>query len=156
MPEIRLPVLDSSGQPKLEEVLPAEALEAGRFRLLASPGLVEGVAAGDELELTPDELSGFRVLQRGGQLCIWVYLPDLPPVGADGRLGRAARALGGYLDGGQSNLRILTVPVTAGFASVERELDAAVAELGRSTWAYGNVYDWRNGGRPLGWWEGLV
>jgi hypothetical protein len=85
------------------------------------------VAAGDELELTSDEPSGFRVLQRGGQLCIWVYLPDPPPVGADARLGRAARALGGYVDGGHTKLRILTVPVTAGFA-----------------------------GRPLGWWEGLV
>jgi hypothetical protein len=156
MTEIRLPVLDGSGQPKLEEVLPAEALEGGRVRLLASPGLVEGVAAGDELELTSDDPSGFRVLQRGGQLCIWVYLPAPAPVGAEARLGRAARVLGGYVDGGQNNLRILTVPVTAGFARVEAELDAVVAELGGSTWAYGNVYDWRNAGRPLGWWEGLV
>jgi uncharacterized protein DUF4265 len=156
MTEIRLPVLDGSGQPRLEEALPAEAVEPGRVRLLASPGLVEGVAAGDELELTADEPSGFRVLQRGGQLCIWVYLPEPPPMGAEERLGRAARALGGYVDGGHNNLRILTVPVTAGFARVETELDAVVAELSGSTWLYGNVYDSRNGGRPLGWWEGLV
>jgi len=156
MIEILLPALDDSGQPSLEEALPAEVVEAGHFRLLASPGLVEGVAAGDELELSADEPSGFRVLRRGGQLCIWVYLPEPPPVGAEARLDRAARALGGYVDGGQANLRILTVPVTAGFASVETELDAAVAELSGSTWYYGNVYDSRNAGRPLGWWEGLV
>lgn len=156
MIEILLPALDDSGQPGLEEALPAEAVEAGLFRLLASPGLVEGVAAGDVLELTEDEPSGFRVLRRGGQLCIWVYLPEPPPVGAEARLDRAARVLGGYVDGGQNNLRVLTVPVTAGFAGVERELDAAVAELSGSTWYYGNVYDSRNAGRPLGWWEGLV
>jgi hypothetical protein len=157
MTEIRLPVLDDSGQPRLEEALPVEAVGAGLFRLLASPGLVDGVAAGDELELTAEEPSGFRVVRRGGQLCIWVYLPaEPPPVGAEARLDRAARALGGYVDGGHTKLRILTVPVAAGFASVETELDAAVAELSGSTWFYGNVYDSRNAGRPLGWWEGLV
>jgi uncharacterized protein DUF4265 len=156
MIEIRLPVLDSSGERKLEEALPAEALEPRRFRLLASPGLVEGVAAGDELELTSDEPSGFRILRRGGQLCIWVYLPEPPPAGADSRLGRAARALGGYLDGGNTQLRILTVPVTGGFSSVEMELDAAVSDLSGSTWIYGNVYDSGDANRPLGWWKGLV
>jgi hypothetical protein len=156
MTDIRLPVLDNSGQPTLEEELPAETLEAGRFRLLASPGLVEGVAAGDELELTSDEPTGFRVLRRGGQLCIWVYVPEPPPVGTEARLDRAARALGGYVDCGNSGLRILTVPVTAGFPRVEAELDAVVAEVGGSSWLYGNVYDWLNAGRPIGWWEGMV
>jgi len=48
-------------------------------------------------------------------------------------------------------LRILTVPVAAGFARVEAALDAAVRELPGSSWAYGNVYDPQD--RPLGWWE---
>jgi hypothetical protein len=83
--------------------------------------------------------------------CIWVYVPDPPPTQTDARLSRAAASLGGYLDGGNTRLRILTVPVSAGFARVETELDAAVAELGGSSWAYGNVYDRQD--RPLGWWE---
>ncbi|MGH7517073.1 MAG: DUF4265 domain-containing protein [Gemmatimonadales bacterium] len=130
--------------------LPAEALGSDRYRLLASPGLVEGVAAGDELELAPTEPTGFRVLRRGGQLCIWIYLPEPPPPGTEARLSRAAGALGGYLDGGHTKLRILTIPVSAGFACVEAELGAAVADLSGSTWAYGNVYDPRDAARPLG------
>jgi hypothetical protein len=154
MIEIRLPVLDESGQRRFDEILPVEPLGRGRFRLLASPGLVEGVAAGDELELAPADRAGYRVLQRGGRLCIWVYVPEPAPEQTEVRLGRAAAALGGYLDGGNTGLRILTVPVRAGFERVEAELAAVVTELPGSTWAYGNVFDARNGGRPLGWWEG--
>lgn len=153
MIEIRLPILNASGQRMGEELLPAEPLGPSRFRLLASPGLVEGVAAGDELELTPADLAGYRVLRRGGQLCIWVYVPEPPPTQTDARLSRAAATLGGYLDGGNVRLRILTVPVSAGFERVEAELNAAVADLRDSSWAYGNVYDPQNGDRPLGWWK---
>jgi hypothetical protein len=153
MIEIRLPVLDESGQRKFDEVLPAEPLGRGCFRLLASPGLVEGVAAGDELELAPADPTGYRVLRHGRRLCIWVYVPEPPPEQTEARLVRAAATLGGYLDGGNTGLRILTVPVSAGFGRVEAELAAVVADLYGSTWAYGNVYDHQNGGRPLGWWE---
>ena len=152
MGEIQLPVLDNAGQRRIEEAVPAEALGPGRYRLLASPGLVEGVAAGDEIELAPTEPAGFRVVRRGGQLCIWVYVPEPPPPRTEARLIQAARVLGGYLDGGQSRLRVLTVPVTTGFPAVEAELDAAVAELGGSTWAYGNVYHSGDASRPMGWW----
>jgi hypothetical protein len=152
MIEIRLPVLDRSGQRRFEELLPAEPLGVGCFRLLASPGLVEGVAAGDELELAPADPTGYRILRRGGRLCIWVYVPEPPPEQTESRLGRAAATLGGYLDGGNAGVRILTVPVSAGFEGVEAELASVVAELRGSTWAYGNVYDSRNGDRPLGWW----
>jgi Domain of unknown function (DUF4265) len=154
MIEIRLPALDQSGQQSIEEVLPAEPLGGDRFRLLASPGLVEGVAAGDEVELAPADPTGYRVLRRGGNLCVWVYVPEPPPEETDPRLSRAATALGGYLDGGNTGLRILTVPVSAGFRRVEAEVEAAVAELPGSSWAYGNVYDRQNGDRPFGWWEG--
>ena len=151
MIEILLPILDESGQRMGDEVLPAEPLRPGCFRLLASPGLVEGVAAGDELELAPADPVGYRILGRGGQLCIWVRVPEPPPSQADPRLSRAAAELGGYLDGGNTGLRILTVPVSAGFRRVEAELDAAIAELRGSSWAYGNVYDRED--RPLGWWD---
>jgi len=151
MGEIQVPVLDNAGQRRIEESVPAEALGPGRYRLLGSPGLVEGVAAGDEIELAPEEPAGFRVVRRGGQLCIWVYVPDPPPPGTEARLTQAARALGGFLDGGQTRLRVLTLPVIAGFPAVEAELNAAVAELG-ATWAYGNVYQSGDASRPLGWW----
>jgi hypothetical protein len=72
---------------------------------------------------------------------VWVYVPEPPPEQADARLSRAATTLGGYLDGGNTGLRILTVPLSAGFKRIEAEVEAAVAELSGSSWAYGNVYD---------------
>jgi hypothetical protein len=153
MIEIRLPALDESGQRSIEEVLPAESLGDGRFRLLGSPGLVEGVAAGDEVELAPADPLGYRVLRRGGHLCVWVYVPEPPPEQTDARLSRAATTLGGYLDGGNTGLRILTIPVSVGFQRIEAEVEAAVAELPGSSWANGNVYDRQNADRPFGWWE---
>jgi hypothetical protein len=149
--ELLLPVLNTAGERQFDESLPAEPQGGDRYRLLASPGMVEGLAAGDELELAPGEPAGFRVLRRAGRLCIWVYLSEPPPDGTDERLSRTAASLGGYLDGGNTRLRILTVPVAAGFPRVETALDAAVRELPGSSWAYGNVYDRQD--RPLGWWE---
>lgn len=152
--QVRLPVLDSAGQLSLQETLPAEPLGGDRYRLMASPGLVEGVAAGDEIELDSSLRAGFRVLQRSGQLCIWFYLPKPAPEAADARVIRAADRLGGYLDGGRAQLRVLTIPVATGFDAIARELDAASRDLAGSTWLYGNVYEGGNPERPLEWWVG--
>jgi hypothetical protein len=114
--------------------------------------LVEGVAAGDEIELDPSLPAGFRVLRRSGQLCVWFYLPKSATVAADARVIRAADRLGGYLDGGRAKLRVLTIPVRTGFDAIAQELDAAARELAGSTWLYGNVYDGGNPERPLDWW----
>jgi hypothetical protein len=43
------------------EPVHVEVLEAGRYRLLYSPGFVVGVAAGDEIELL-DQAGHFRVV----------------------------------------------------------------------------------------------
>ena len=149
--EIRLPVLDHAGERQIEESIPAESLGEHRYRLLASPGLVEGLAAGDEIALAPDVPAGFTVLRRGGRLCVWVYVPEPPAEQTDTRLSAAAGVLGGYLDGGNRGLRILTVPLGAGFSQVEAELDGVVRDLPGSSWAYGNVYD--RDDQPLGWWN---
>lgn len=136
----------------MEETLPAEPLGEGRWRLLASPGVVEGLAAGDEIALDPAVPRGFRLLKRSGQLCIWFYLPKPAPPAADARVIRAAGRLGGYLDGGRGQLRVLTVPVSSGFDAIARELDLAAKDLEGSTWLYGNVYESQDPERPLNWW----
>ena len=150
--QIRLPVVDSAGQLSLEETLPAEPLGGDRYRLIASPGLVEGLAAGDEIELDSSASCGFRVLRRSGQLCIWFYLPKAAPSAGEARVIRAAERLGGYVDGRHAQLRVLTIPISAGFDAVARELDGAVRDLAGASWLYGNVYEGGNPERPLEWW----
>lgn len=152
--QVVVPVL-SDGRRQGEESLPAIEVGPGRYRLLASPGFVEGLAAGDEFELSPDSPLGYRVLARGGNLCAWFYFPH--EVDAEshevGELSRIAEALGGRLDGGWSRMAVLTVPLSAGWAAIESALNGALERLGGTSWLYGNVYDPIDGVAPLRWWE---
>jgi len=122
---------------------------------LYSPGLTDGLAAGDEIELTDKELCGFRVVKRSGNLCIWVFLgsEDQLTRAKDGELCRAVEALGGYLDGGTHRSLIFTIPFRAGFAAIEKTFNTLVPKIPGATWSYGNVYDPED--KPLKWWENV-
>ena len=154
MTEILLPMI-VDGVRKGDEVIPVEPLGGARFRVAASPGMVEGLAAGDEIEVDPTELTGYRLLRRGGNLCAWFYFaqpvdPDHPSVDS---VSASVESVGGWLDGGQGAMIVFTIPVTAGFAAVARMFDSAVAQHPGSQWLYGNVYDPKDGKTPLDWWR---
>ena len=70
--ELRVPVFND-GVHQGDETLAVTPLSAERYLLLASPGFVEGLAAGDEFELDASVSGGVRVLRRGGNLCVWFY-----------------------------------------------------------------------------------
>ena len=152
--ELRVPVV-SDGVQQGEELLPVADVGDRRYRLLASPGLVEGLAAEDEFELDADAPLGHRVIRRGGNLCVWFYhsepLTESSAVTAD--LRRVAESLGGHLDGGYSRMLVLTIPLAAGFDPVARAFDDAVRRHAASSWLYGNVYDPADGMTPLNWWR---
>jgi len=152
--DLRVPVLSEGGR-QGEEMLPVAGMGDGRYRLLASPGFVEGLAADDEFELDPDAPLGHRVVRRGGNLCVWFYhseaLSESSAVTADVR--RIAESLGGRLDGGYSRMLVLTIPLAAGFDAVARVFDDAVRRHAAASWLYGNVYDPADGVTPLNWWR---
>jgi hypothetical protein len=60
------------GSPFYESIL-VEVLGENRYRVAASPGLAEGMAAGDEIELAPDEALGYRLLKRGGNISVQFF-----------------------------------------------------------------------------------
>lgn len=138
----------SSGSPVHEEVVVEDAGE-GRFRLMQSPGLALGVAAGDVFELSDDYR--YHVVSRGGNVCIQVYMkeenPDVEPALME-RLG----LLGGRLDGRSKGLVVFTVSVSVGFPAIEGALKATVDDFSEMEWYYGNVYDPADGVTPLNWW----
>ena len=152
--ELRVPVF-GNGAHQGEEVLPVADVGPGRHCLLASPGFVEGLAAGDEFELDSDAPLGHRVVRRGGNLCVWFYhsepLSESSEVTADVR--RIAESLGGHLDGGYSRMLVLTIPFAAGFDAVAHAFDDAVRRHAGASWRYGNVYDPADGMTPLNWWR---
>ena len=152
---VSLPVYDEDGEFKLNEELDCLKLEGGIFRLVHSPGLVEGLAAGDEFSLCKAK-PGYKVVRRGGNLCLW-FFTKLATIERDREraapeLVKDVERLGGYLDGGTRRSLIFTIPISAGFESVEGAFEAAKARHPGSIWSYGNVYDPIDGVTPLNWW----
>ena len=135
---------NSRGEPVLEEVH-VDRLDDGTYRVVATPGLVLGIAAGDVLRVTAD--GRYEIVRRGGNLAVQVFGP--PEVIEE--VTKDVWALGGSLEGRTDKLTVFTVPVRAGFAAVERVFEDLVARHPEVEWYYGNVYA-DDGVTPLDWW----
>jgi hypothetical protein len=158
MPEttqVNLPTFDTRMRRVGSEQLDVEILDGGRYRLIHSPGLVEGLAAGDVVELVATERTGFRVIHRGGNLCVWLIFENKNDFNRarEDRVHEEVKRIGGRLDGGTHRSFIFTVPVSVGFPAVERVFDDTVHRLNGTAWFYGNVYDPIDGETPLNWWS---
>ncbi|WP_412543283.1 DUF4265 domain-containing protein [Longispora sp. K20-0274] len=136
-----------TGEPVLEEVL-VSRLADGDYRLLVTPGLVLGVAAGDTISV--DEESHLHALvARGGNIAVHVYgnAASVLSVADD------IRALGGWHDGGLKEvLTVYTVPYRDGFRALEAILNGLVHSDPAIEWYYGNVYA-ADEVTPLRWWD---
>jgi hypothetical protein len=153
--EIDLPIChNESGRPGTE-VIEVERLRTNRYRLLYSPGVVEGLAKGDVIECSDSDPKGFTVVSRSGNLCVWFYFPE-PGInrGPDGdRVRATVERFGGVSDGGGNTNLVFSVPVSFGFQAVEVLFNDLVEQHPGSSWLFGNVYDPWNDFKPLGWWE---
>ena len=138
----------SDGEPALEPVH-VEPLGGNRYRVLYSPGLVYGVAAGDLVELERD--GKFCVVHRGGNIAVRVYSEE-PLAGVEPELtARVQAQLGGKLDGRVQMGLAYTVPASAGFSPIEQLFSAFCVSEAGLRWEYGNVYG--EDGAPLNWWQ---
>jgi Domain of unknown function (DUF4265) len=149
-PTVRLlAALKESGQPVLEEV-PVEVLGPNHYRLLASPGILDGLASGDTF--TVDPISHlYRVKEHGGNLCVQVWYPGLDLAGrVDAELVPGVVDLGGTLDGREQELSSFTIPLSAGMPAIEELLNAWVDSADGATWSFGNAYE-EDGTTPLQW-----
>jgi hypothetical protein len=154
--EITLPICHVKEVCQLEaEVAEVERVGQNQYRLLYSPGVVEGVAKGDVIELSDADPKGFRIIRRSGFLCVWFYFKEAGTNrGPDGNRVRAAvEQFGGVCDGGGNTHLIFSIPVSFGFPAVEALFNDLAGQNPGSTWLFGNVYDPWNDFGPLGWWE---
>jgi hypothetical protein len=154
--QIEVPIRqDETDAERRLEVLDVDELGPNRYRLAFSPGLVEGLASGDEFELCPDDPLGYRVLNRSGNLCVWFYFKDQRQnQGADGdRVRAAVQDIGGVCDGGMNFVLVFTIPLSVGFSAIDHLFDTLISQYDGATWMYGNVYDPMDGVTPLGWWQ---
>lgn len=140
-----------TGAPVYEEIL-VQGIGANRWRVLRSPGFVQGIAAGDEIELSDREESGFSVVHRAGNVSIQFFRnADLQD--AEAFLTESLARIGGWLDGKERSTIVFTVPVAAGFPAIEAVMREASERFSESEWGFGNVYDPKDGCTPLNWWK---
>jgi hypothetical protein len=153
---VTLPTLGVDQKKVASEVLDVEEIGPNRYRLIYSPGLVEGLAAGDEFELTEENSAGFSVLRRSGNLCTWLIFDEPTDFSAPyiKDLEARVKGIGGYLDGGTHRSLIFTIPLQAGFKAIKETFDAFVQAVQGTRWFYGNVYDPKDPTKPLNWWLG--
>ncbi len=140
------------------EHVPARHLEGSAWQLLRSPLYARHVAGGDTIELVSPETGEFRVLARGGNVCIHFYLSETAAddASATGSVAESLAVslgrLGGRVEASTPGLISASVPVTAGFPAIEQLLERVVGENPGAQWEYTNVYD-QYSGEPLRWWE---
>jgi len=144
--------IGESGRPVLESIL-VETVEGGDHVVAASPGLAVGFAAGDVIRV--DSQGRYSVVSRGGNLCVWIFGEAHVLVSMDRAIEDAVQRLAGRIDGSDTPLRVLTVPLKAnGFPAIERELNQLAEANATVEWYFGNVYDPGDGVTPLDWWLG--
>jgi hypothetical protein len=148
---LHLDLFVEGGRARGTQPVPVEALGDGRFRVLHSPGLVEGIAAEDVIRITDERTGRFEVVERGGNLSIKV-MGRSSVAELRARLERDLGALGGWCDGEIEIAAVFTVPVRAGFPAVESALRAALESHPGFEIYFGNVYA-EDGVTPLGWWK---
>ncbi|MEV7895150.1 DUF4265 domain-containing protein [Streptomyces cyaneofuscatus] len=120
------------------------------YELTGSPGLVEGCAAGDLLEIDADGL--FQVVRRGPNLCIQAF--GRPSFDAESleSLNSGFVPLGGLV-GAPADRRfiVVTVPAAAGFPAVEAVMERWAASVSVLVeWGFSNVFG--PDAEPLNWW----
>jgi hypothetical protein len=131
--------------------VPVRRLPEGTVELLRSPGLVQGIAAGDVLRIVDPAKGTFEVLSRGGNLCVQLFRAEgIAPVIA--WLLGPLRPLKARLDGSIDRGCVYTIPVSSGFQAIENVLSAMMAQFPDMEWYYGNVYG-PDGETPLNWWR---
>lgn len=119
-----------------------------RFRLLKSPGLVQGVAAGDIVAIDPHGVC--TAVHRAGNVCVQVYSFECTDE-VDAFLTPLVVQAGGYLDGRSARQLVYTLPVSVGFEVIEGPFKALEQAFPGLEWLYGNVYG-ADGVTPLNWW----
>ncbi len=128
---------ERNGKPDYEPVH-VEPVAGHRFRVLYSPGLAYGMAAGDELEV--DEEGRYEVVARGGNLSVRLLcgsgVADMEPSWTE-----QIERIGGRLDGQVRAGLAYTIPLSAGRDVIGRIFAKAKQENPGALWEYGNVYD---------------
>jgi hypothetical protein len=135
------------------EALPVRKIDGSLYELLASPGLATNMAKGDVIRWKSAEVP-VEIVERGGNVCIQVHAAVLLPDSQRKQIEQAfLTTLPGSVDGQTHRNMVFTVPVQAGFPTIESFFAEVAEQYPHVGWYYANVYG-QDGVTPLNWWPG--
>jgi hypothetical protein len=143
-------VLVEPGSTAREEI-PVErtGTAAGRYRALTTPGLAQGFAADDVVEV--DDEGIVTVVERAGNVGVQFLAAQHDHKAVIALVDEAER-LGGWLDASTRSVVAISIPARAGFSVIEALAHGYLERAGAGVeWFYANVYQ-EDGETPLGWW----
>lgn len=143
--------MSSSGE-KVYEELPVRPVNGNTFQILTSPGLVLGIAKGDEI-LFESESGEFEITKRGQNVCVQLFVRTTMSGAVDRLEKQVIEQLNGTRDGATPLQSVFTIHVSKGFAAIEQVFSQFAKNNPGAEWYYGNVYDSRDGISPLNWWN---
>ncbi|AVS66199.1 hypothetical protein C8245_11410 [Paracidovorax avenae] len=117
------------------EELPAKKISDNIYVLLASPGLLLGLAKGDLIHLHENH---YEILEHGGNFCIQMYVPSLDSETIK-QINNLLKPISGTLDGHGDGALAFSVPVSSGFSATNKVFDNMRTLLG-SEYYYSNIY----------------
>jgi Domain of unknown function (DUF4265) len=129
--------LAPSGKPVFE-VLPATSLGGKRYKLLGSPGLALGCAAGDIIRCSSD--GKFVVEERGGNYCVQAFAGELfseERLRALADLARQFQAKAEWPT--DRRFAVVTFPGNVAIPEVESCLDAWTHQAPNIQWWFSNL-----------------
>jgi thiamine biosynthesis protein ThiC len=139
------------GDNGLTQPVEVQLIGQDEYLILYSPGLVEGIAAGDHIKVTNIETGEFKVTKYGGNLSIKIFT-NIEIVEYIKDIEKAFSELDAKCDGTIKKACVWTVSLSNNsFRQIEfvmKNIESIVPEL---TWWYGNVYDKND--KPLNWWK---
>lgn len=145
---INLPAAKNKfGKTVYEEVL-VDDIGDYHYKIIATPGLVLGIAAGDEI-LFHENKPEFTVVKRGGNIAIQLHGDNCI---VDKYLDELS-LLTHHIDGRAEDITVLTVSIKFGFIKIQEILNLFCTKHPEISWYYGNIYDPDDGVTPLYWWE---
>ena len=145
---VLLRIGECNGKPDFEPVH-VDQIEGERYRVLFSPGLAYGVAAGDEIKLDQD--GRYEVIARGGNFAVRL-LCARGVSSIEQELTEQVVNIGGRLDGQVRNGLAYTIPAQVGRDVIGQLFAKAKRETPETVWEYGNVYE--ENGQLMEWLRG--
>ncbi|SHN10805.1 DUF4265 domain-containing protein [Rhizobacter sp. OV335] len=142
----------NTGEPVFEEMLVTD-LGDSVMRVERSPGLVLGIARGDEIRYRM-ESGQFEVLRRAGNVAIQVYYmqKQLSEQQISAFAESLGEAMGATWDGFTPKQAVFSIDLKRnGFPAIENAFNRFIEGHPRVEWHYSNVFA-DDGTTPLNWW----